>query len=41
MCARHVSKSHLQLIITQVRTEQIIITIIRTKGVIPAKVAAC
>lgn len=36
MCARHMPESHLQLIITQVRAEQVIITIICTKGVIPA-----
>lgn len=36
MCARHVPKSHLQLIVTQVRAEQVIVAIICTKGVIPA-----
>jgi hypothetical protein len=34
-------KSHPQLIITQVRAEQVIVTIICTKGVIPAKETAC
>lgn len=41
MCARHMPESHPQLIITKVGAEQIVVTIICTKGVIPAQETAC
>lgn len=37
-CVRHVAKSHSQLVITKIRTEQIIITHVGTKGVTPASI---